>query len=188
MDTLGQRMMAQRRRLGLSMKKLAHELGVCEKTICNWEHDEGCFPVGKLIPVCHALHWTPGQLLGIATDLDATVKLQQVREVCETIGRITARLREVPDFDGAKVQLVERDRLRNRLRALLDLPPFDDTGDTSAELSRHVAWHDAKQEKLAIFDRYFRTFKRVQKRLVAAVIVSVCSLMAGAGRADASPA
>jgi DNA-binding XRE family transcriptional regulator len=188
MDTFGQRMQAQRRRLGLSMKKLAQELGVCEKTICNWEHDEGCFPVGKLIPVCHALHWTPGQLLGTATDLDAAVKLQQVREVCETIGQITARLRQVSDFDGAKVQLVERDRLRNRLRALLDLPPLNDTGDISGELSRHVAWHDAKQEKLAIFDRYFRAFKRVQKRFVAAVIVSACSPAGGAVREDASPA
>jgi transcriptional regulator with XRE-family HTH domain len=153
-------MMAQRKRLGLSMKKLAQELGVCEKTICNWERNDGSPPVGKLIPICHALHWTPGQLLGTATDLAAAVKLQQVREVCETIGQITARLREVADFDEAKVQLVERDRLRNRLRALLDIPPLDDTGDISAELSRHVAWHDAKQKKLAIFDRYFCTFKR----------------------------
>jgi transcriptional regulator with XRE-family HTH domain len=69
--TLGQRMQARRRQLGLSMKRLAAEVGVCEKTISNWERDECCFPVNKLITVCRVLHWTPNKLLGIDGDLDA---------------------------------------------------------------------------------------------------------------------
>jgi transcriptional regulator with XRE-family HTH domain len=69
MDTLGQRMQAQRRRLGLSMKKLAQELGVCEKTIHNWENDESCFPADKLMSMCRVLDRTPNQLLGSASDL-----------------------------------------------------------------------------------------------------------------------
>lgn len=73
--TIGQLMHAQRKRLGLSMKKLAQELGVCEKTICNWKRDECCPPVDKLLPACRALHLTPSQLLGIESDLDTAVNL-----------------------------------------------------------------------------------------------------------------
>lgn len=66
---LGQHLQARRRQIGLSMKKLAQEVGVCEKTIHNWENDECCFPVDRLMPMCRALYWTPSQLLGSASDL-----------------------------------------------------------------------------------------------------------------------
>lgn len=72
--TLGRRLQARRRQLGMSMKKLAHEVGVCEKTIHNWENDECVFPVDRLEPLCRALYWTPNQLLGGASDLAPAIK------------------------------------------------------------------------------------------------------------------
>jgi DNA-binding XRE family transcriptional regulator len=137
MDTLGQRMMAQRKCLGLSMKKLAQELGVCEKTICNWERDECCPPVDKLLPLCRVLYWTPSEFLGIESDLDAAVNLQRVREVCWVIRGITERLRRIPDLDKARGLIIERDRLRKQLAVLLDLTPTD--ADQDGELKRHQA-------------------------------------------------
>jgi transcriptional regulator with XRE-family HTH domain len=179
--TIGQLMQAQRKRLGLSMKKLAQQLGVCEKTICNWEHDECCFPVDKLIPACHALHLTPSELLGIESDLDAAVNLQRVRELCWVIQGINKRLRRTPDFDKARWLVIERDRLRKQLAVLLDLPPAD--ADLAGDMKRHQAWHAAANKagaKPAVYKRCFHSFKLL--------IVSAWYSAVGSGRAGVSPA
>lgn len=178
--TIGQLMHAQRKRLGLSMKKLAQTLGVCEKTICNWERDECGPPMDKLLPLCRALHLTPSQLLGIESDLDAAVNLQRVREVCWVIQGITERLRRIPDLDNARRLVLERDGLRKKLAVLLDLTPTD--ADQAAELKRHQDWHAAKKAgaKPAVYKRYFHSFKLL--------IVSAWYSAVGSGRAGVSPA
>jgi len=158
--TIGQLIHAQRRRLGLSMKKLAQALGVCEKTISNWERDECCPPGDKLLPACRALHLTPSQLLGIESDLDAAVNLQKVREVCWIIQGINERLRNTPDFDKARWLILERDGLRKKLATLLDLTPAD--CDLSGDLKRHQAWHAAAKKagaKPAVYKRCLDSFK-----------------------------
>lgn len=176
MSSLGQRMQAQRKRLGLSMKNLAQELGVCEKTISNWERDECCPPVDKLLPACRVLHWTPSQLLGIESDLDAAVDLQKVREVCWVIQGINERLRHTPDFNKARWLVIERDGLRKQLAVILGLPPAD--ADLSGDLKRHHEWHAAKA-KPVVYRRYLHLFKLW--------ISAVCCSAAGAIRAGASP-
>jgi DNA-binding XRE family transcriptional regulator len=142
-STLGQDLQARRRLIGLSMKKLAQEIGVCEKTIHNWENDECCFPVDKLMPMCRALRWTPSDLLRIDSDIDAGIKFQEARRLCEIIRGITARLRNIPDLTEARPLLAERDRLRNLLAELFDLPPLQ--GDFAAELARTEQWNQQKQ-------------------------------------------
>jgi transcriptional regulator with XRE-family HTH domain len=161
--TIGQLMQAQRKRLGLSMKKLAQELGVCEKTISNWEHDESCFPIDKLLPACRALRLMPSHLLGIESDLDAATKLEQVREVCRIIRRINERLRRTPDFDKARILVLERDGLRKQLAVLLDLPPAD--ADLAGDLKRHQEWHAANkaETKPAVYRRYLDSFKSARR-------------------------
>jgi len=177
--TIGQLMHAQRKRLGLSMKKLAQDLGVCEKTISNWERDECCPPVDKLLPTCRALHLTPSQLLGIESDLDAAVDLQEVREVCWIIQGINEQLRLTPDFDKARWLVLERDGLRKKLAVILDLPPADI--DLAGDLKRHQDWHAANKAEArpAVYKRYFHSLKMWWNAWYSAV---------GAGRASASSA
>jgi len=177
--TIGQLMQAQRKRLGLSMKKLAQQVGVCEKTICNWEHDDNCPPIDKLLPISHALHLTPSQILGIESDLDAAVNLQRVREVCWVIQGINERLRRTPDFAKARWLVIERDRLRKQLAVFLDLTPAD--ADLAGDLKRHQEWHAANkaEAKQTVYKRYFHSLKLFIVRAYSAV---------GSGRAGVSPA
>ena len=177
--TIGQLIQAQRKRLGLSMKNLSQQVGVCEKTICNWERDECCPPMDKLLPLCRALHLTPSQLLGIESDLDAAVNLQRVREICWVIQGINERLRRTPDFDKARWLVIERDRLRKQLAVFLDLTPAD--ADLAGDMKRHQDWHAANNAgaKPAVYKRYFHSFKLL--------IVSAWYSAVGSGRAGVSP-
>jgi DNA-binding XRE family transcriptional regulator len=156
--TLGQHLQARRRQLGISMKRLAQEVGVCEKTIHNWEK-ESCFPVDKLDRICRVLHWTRSELLG-HTDSD-TDKLQDARETCRIIQGINACLRQIPDFDQARALILERDGLRKHLAVILDLPPAD--CDLAGDLKRHQAWH-AHNKQMA-FERCICKFKQWRQRI-----------------------
>jgi hypothetical protein len=42
--------------------------------------------VDKSLPICRALRWTPSELLEIESDIDAAVRLQEIREICRVIG------------------------------------------------------------------------------------------------------
>jgi transcriptional regulator with XRE-family HTH domain len=161
--TLGQRLQARRRQLGISMKRLAQEVGVCEKTIHNWEK-ESCFPVDKLDLICRALHWTRSDLLG-HTDSDTDKLLQDVRATCRIIHGITACLRQIPDFDQARALILERDGLRKHLAVILDLPPVD--SDLAGDLKRHQAWHahHNKDHKQVALERCIRKCEQWGQRI-----------------------
>jgi transcriptional regulator with XRE-family HTH domain len=157
---IGRRLLARRRLMNMSMKKLADEIGVCEKTISNWERGECVFPADLLAPICRALQWIPSELLGLDVD-DCALKLQELRLLCLAIRRITSDLRQVPDLNKARRQMAERDRLREKLAQLLDLPPM--VGDFEAELKRMEAWH---AEKNAALERG-RKIKRIGDALAS---------------------
>jgi transcriptional regulator with XRE-family HTH domain len=159
---IGRRLLARRQLMNISMKKLADEIGVCEKTISNWERGECVFSADLLAPICRALQWTPSELLGFDVD-DCALKLQAVRDICRAIGWITRDLRQVPDFQKARGQMAERDRLRNQLRELLDLPPI--AGNFEAELIRMEGWH-ADAKKGAALERG-RKIKRIGDALAS---------------------
>lgn len=185
--TLGQHLRARRKQLGLSMKKLGQEVSVCEKTIHNWENDDSCFPVDKLMPMCRALRWTSSDLLRIDSDIDAGIKLQEARSICDAIRQITAQLRNIPDLTEAGPLMAERDRLREQIYELFDLPSLP--GDGAAELARTEQWKRQKQpgsngyRKNELIMRYIESFRTMWA--VIRLHVSACWPAAGAGRAGA---
>lgn len=63
--TLGQRIQAERKRLGLSQEGLGEALGVTRQAISKWEADGAVPEVDKLVALSRLFHLPVGVLLGV---------------------------------------------------------------------------------------------------------------------------
>ena len=63
--TLGQRIQAERKRLGLSQEGLGEALGVTRQAISKWEADGAVPEVDKLVALSRLFHLPVGGLLGV---------------------------------------------------------------------------------------------------------------------------
>lgn len=66
--TLGQRIAAQRKKLGISQEALAEKLEVSRQAVSKWESDGAIPEIDKLIALCRIFDVTIGWLLGIEND------------------------------------------------------------------------------------------------------------------------
>lgn len=64
-DTLGKRISAHRRRLGLTQDRLAELLGVTAQAVSKWENDQSCPDISLLPKLSQAFGCTTDELLGI---------------------------------------------------------------------------------------------------------------------------
>lgn len=63
--TLGQRIAARRRLLGLSQETLAEKLEVSRQAVSKWESDGAIPEIDKLIALCKIFNVSIGWLLGV---------------------------------------------------------------------------------------------------------------------------
>lgn len=64
-ETLGKRIVAQRKRLGLTQDRLAELLGVTAQAISKWENDQSCPDIAMLPKLAETFGITTDELLGI---------------------------------------------------------------------------------------------------------------------------
>ena len=64
-DTLGKRIAAHRRRLGLTQDRLAELLGVTAQAVSKWENDQSCPDISLLPKLSQVFGCTTDELLGI---------------------------------------------------------------------------------------------------------------------------
>lgn len=71
-ETLGKRIVSQRKRLGLTQDALAEKLGVTAQAVSKWENDQSCPDITTLPKLAEIFSITTDELLGL--------KKQEVRE------------------------------------------------------------------------------------------------------------
>ena len=71
--TLGARIVAHRKKAGLTQDKLAEQLGVTAQAVSKWENDQSCPDITMLPKLAELFHTTTDELLGVA-------KQEEVRE------------------------------------------------------------------------------------------------------------
>ena len=76
--TLGQRIAAQRKKIGLSQEALAEKLDVSRQAVSKWESDGAIPEIDKLIALCKIFDVRIGWLLGVENEP------QKSRAGCET--------------------------------------------------------------------------------------------------------
>lgn len=64
-ETLGKRIAAHRKRLGLTQDRLAEILGVTAQAVSKWENDQSCPDIAMLPKLAETFHCTTDELLGI---------------------------------------------------------------------------------------------------------------------------
>ena len=65
-ETLGKRISANRKRLGLTQDQLAERLGVTAQAVSKWENDQSCPDIGTLPKLAEIFDITTDELLGSA--------------------------------------------------------------------------------------------------------------------------
>ena len=65
-DTLGKRIIAHRKRLGMTQDKLAEQLGVTAQAVSKWENDQSCPDITMLPKLAEIFGISTDALLGIA--------------------------------------------------------------------------------------------------------------------------
>ena len=68
--TLGERIVAHRKRLGLTQDKLAELLGVTAQAVSKWENDQSCPDITTLPKLAELFHTTTDELLGVVAKAD----------------------------------------------------------------------------------------------------------------------
>lgn len=66
-ETLGKRIVANRRRLGLTQDALAEQLGVTAQAVSKWENDQSCPDISMVPKLAEIFGITTDELLGVAT-------------------------------------------------------------------------------------------------------------------------
>ena len=75
--TLGKRIMAERKKLGLTQDKLAETLGVTAQAVSKWENDQSCPDITMLPRLSELFGITVDELLGVAkTEATQTAVLE----------------------------------------------------------------------------------------------------------------
>ncbi len=79
--TLGKRIMAERKKLGLTQDKLAETLGVTAQAVSKWENDQSCPDITMLPRLSKLFGITVDELLGVAkTESPETAVLEGIVE------------------------------------------------------------------------------------------------------------
>lgn len=79
-ETLGKRIAANRKRLGLTQEKLAEQLGVTAQAVSKWEHDQSCPDIIMLPKLAELFGVTTDDLLGIGNSSEEKVYAAEVVE------------------------------------------------------------------------------------------------------------
>ena len=87
-QTLGQRIAAERKKLGLSQEALGEKMGVSRQAISKWESDGAVPEIDKLIAMSRLFGVTLGWLLGVEEEPAATVAPGFTDEQLEMIRRM----------------------------------------------------------------------------------------------------
>ena len=64
-ETLGKRIIANRKQLGMTQDKLAEQLGVTAQAVSKWENDQSCPDITMLPRLSEIFGCTTDELLGI---------------------------------------------------------------------------------------------------------------------------
>lgn len=64
-QTLGKRIVAHRKRLGLTQDQLAEQLGVTAQAVSKWENDQSCPDITMLPKLAEIFGITTDELLGL---------------------------------------------------------------------------------------------------------------------------
>lgn len=72
-DTIGKRIIHNRKRLGLTQDALAEQLGVTAQAVSKWEHDQSCPDITTLPKLAEIFGITTDELLGHTTAREAEV-------------------------------------------------------------------------------------------------------------------
>lgn len=92
-DTLGKRIIAHRKRLGMTQDKLAEQLGVTAQAVSKWENDQSC-PDITLLPKL-------AEIFGISTDTLLGIAAQEKVHEAEVV---TPGYRDEQEYDGTDAQ------------------------------------------------------------------------------------
>ena len=90
-QTLGKRIVAQRKRLGLTQDQLAERLGVTAQAVSKWENDQSCPDIAMLPKLA--------EIFGVTTDELLGVERKEVHEA-----EIVERESDAEEPDGIRVQ------------------------------------------------------------------------------------
>ena len=64
-ETLGKRIIANRKRLGMTQDKLAEQLGITAQAVSKWENDQSCPDIAMLPKLAEIFGISIDELLGI---------------------------------------------------------------------------------------------------------------------------
>ena len=73
-ETLGKRISANRKRLGLTQDRLAELLGVTAQAVSKWENDQSCPDIGTLPRLAEIFGISTDELLGRERPVETTVE------------------------------------------------------------------------------------------------------------------
>ena len=79
-ETLGKRIVANRKRMGLTQDKLAEQLGVTAQAVSKWENDQSCPDITMLPKLAEVFGISADELLGMGAGPGKTVREAEVIE------------------------------------------------------------------------------------------------------------
>jgi len=92
---LGERLAAARERMGLSQVQLADKLGVTQKLITYWEHNDVALRVDQLTAIAKALNLSVDELMGQpASKARGSGPVGKARQIFEAVSRLPRKQQE----------------------------------------------------------------------------------------------
>lgn len=92
---LGERLSSARERLGLSQVQLAEKLGVTQKLITYWEHNDVALRVDQLAAIAKALNLSMDELMGHPTPKTrGNGPVGKARQIFEAVSRLPRKQQE----------------------------------------------------------------------------------------------
>lgn len=77
-ETLGKRIVSNRKRLGITQDRLAEQLGVTAQAVSKWENDQSCPDIAMLPKLAEIFGITTDELLGISQPRQETVHKAEI--------------------------------------------------------------------------------------------------------------
>lgn len=81
-QTLGKRIVANRKRLGLTQDSLAEQLGVTAQAVSKWENDQSCPDITMVPKLAEIFGISTDELLGVEKRIVHEAELVEVKEAC----------------------------------------------------------------------------------------------------------
>lgn len=89
-ETLGKRIVAHRKRLGMTQDQLAEKMGVTAQAVSKWENDQSCPDISALPQLCDIFGITVDALLGRGAAEETVTPVYEgevVEEDTERVGK-----------------------------------------------------------------------------------------------------